>query len=128
MAGQMGLKSETTFGTGVTPDIFVPVLSANATIDEGYIRSNGIRAGRRTRTPARLGARVVGGTVTTELYNGSIATLLKHAFGAVATTGAGPYTHTYTPGAHLAKSFTMQLGIEDTAGTVNPFTFTGCKI
>lgn len=126
MAGQMGIKTETTVGTAVTPDIFVPVLKASANIDEGYIRSNSIRAGRRTRNPARLGARVVGGSVEMELYNSSIATLLKHAFGAVAT--AGTYIHTYTPGAHLAKSFTLQLGIEDTAGTVQPFTFSGCKM
>lgn len=91
MAGQLGIKTETTVGTAVTPDIFVPILSATQRIDEGYIRSNGIRAGRRTRTPARLGARAVGGSVRMELHNGSIATLLKHAFGAVSTTGAGPY-------------------------------------
>lgn len=126
MAGQLGIKTETTVGTAVTPDIFVPVLSAKANIDEGYIRSNGIRAGRRTRNPGRLGARVVGGSVELELYNSSVATLLKHAFGAVSTGGS--FVHTYTPGAHLGKSFTLQLGIEDTAGTVNPFTFSGCKM
>lgn len=128
MAGQVGLKTEVTFGTGVTPDIFVPVLSSSLNVDEGYIRSEGIRAGRRTRNPARLGRRVLGATVEQELYNGSIATLLKHAFGGVSTAGAGPYTHTFTPGAHLAKSFTFQVGIEDTAGTVNPFTLTGAKM
>lgn len=128
MAGQVGIKTETTFGTGVTPDIFVPVLSASLNIDEGYIRSEGIRAGRRTRNPARLGRRVVGASVEQELYNGSIATLMKHAFGAVSTTGAGPYTHTFTPGAHLAKSFTFQVGVEDTGGTVNPVTLTGSKM
>lgn len=128
MSGQVGLKSEATYGTGVTPDIFVPVLSASLNIDEGYIRSEGIRAGRRTRNPARLGRRVVGATVEQELYNGSVATLLKHAFGAVSTAGAGPYTHTYTPGAHLSKSFTLQIGVEDTGGTVNPVTLTGAKM
>lgn len=128
MAGQLGIKTETTVGTAVTPDIFVPVLSSRVNIDEGYMRSDGIRAGRVTRTPARLGRRVVGGSVEMELYNGSVATLLKHAFGGVSTSGAGPYTHTYTPGSHLGDSFTLQLGIEDTAGTVQPFTFSGCKM
>ena len=67
MAGQLGIKTESTVGTAVTPDIFVPVLKASATIDEGYIRSEGIRAGRRTRNPGSLGARVVGGSVEMEL-------------------------------------------------------------
>lgn len=128
MSGQMGLKTESTWGTGVTVDKFVPVLSAKLNIDEGYIRSEGIRGGRRTRNPARLGRRIVGFGIEQELYNGTIATLLKHAFGTVNTTGAGPYTHTFTPGAHLGLSFTAQTGVEDTAGTVDPFTATGSKM
>jgi len=128
MSGQLGLKSESTWGTAVTVDTFVPVLSAKQKVEEGYIRSEGIRAGRRTRNPATLGRRVLGGDVELELYNGSVATLLKHYFGAVSTTGAGPYTHTFTPGAHLSKSLTIQTGVEDTAGTVDPFTASGAKI
>lgn len=128
MAGQIGHKSEASWGTAVTVDTFVPVLSANLTIDEGYIRSEGIRAGRRTRNPARLGRRTIGGNVELELPNTSVAALLKHLFGAVSTTGAGPYTHTYTPGAHASKSLTVQTGIEDAGGTVRPFTASGAKI
>ena len=128
MAGQVGWKSETTWNTGVTVDTFMPVLSANMTIDEGYMRSAGIRAGRRTRSPGRLGAKTVGASVEMELPNTDLAALLKHVFGAVSTTGAGPYEHTFTPGAHLAKSLTVQVGIQDTAGTVQPFTLTGTKI
>lgn len=127
MAGQVGWKSEGTWGTGVTVDTFVPALAANLEIDEGYLRPAGIRAGRRTRNPGRVGARKVGGSVELELPNVSVAALLKHLFGAVATTGAGPYTHTYTPGAVLADSLTLQTGVQDAAGTVQPFTATGVK-
>lgn len=128
MAGQVGWKSEANFGTGVTVDTFMPVLAANLTIDQGYLRSSGIRAGRRTRSAGRLGAKTVGASVEMELPNTSIAALLKHVFGAVSTTGAGPYTHTFTPGTHLAKSMSVQVGIEDTTGTVRPFTLTGTKV
>lgn len=128
MAGQVGWKTESTWGTAVTVDTFAPVLSANMTIDEGYMRSEGIRAGRLTRDPAKLGAKTIGTSVEMELYNTSLATLLKHYFGTVTTTGAGPYTHTYTPGTPLSKSLTVQVGIEDTAGTVQPFTLFGAKI
>lgn len=128
MAGQIGWKSEVTWGTGVTVDTFVPVLESSHTTDEGYLRAMGIRAGRRTQAPARLGARVVSGSVNMELPNTSIAVLMKHMFGAVNTTGAGPYTHTYTPGAHLSKSLTLQTGITDATDTVQPFTASGVKL
>lgn len=128
MAGQVGWKSESTWGTGVTVDTFMPVLGANLEIDEGYLRSEAIRAGRYTRSPARLGARVVSGNVEMELPNTSVATILKHMVGGVATTGAGPYTHTFTPATPFAKSFTLQVGIEDAGGTVRPFTATGTKV
>lgn len=128
MSGQWGAKSEVSWGTSVVVDTFVPVLGANLTVDEGYMRPAGIRASRRTQVPAQLGRKVVAGSVNFELPNLSIAMLMKHMFGAVATTGAGPYTHTYTPGAHLGKSFTQQIGIEDAAGTVQPFTTSGTKI
>lgn len=128
MAGQVGWKSESVWGTAVTVDTFVPVTSASLDIDEGYLRSNGLRAGRRTRGPGRLGARKVSGSVELELPNVSIAALMKHMFGAVSTTGAGPYTHTYTPGPHVSKSLTLQVGITDATDTVQPFTASGVKL
>lgn len=128
MAGSVGWKSETVWGTGVIPDIFMPVLSADMTIDEGYLRSNAIRGGRRTRSLGRLGAKTVGATVDMELPNLSLATLLKHVLGAVSTSGAGPYEHVFTAGEHSGKSLTVQVGIEDSGGTVQPFTLTGTKV
>lgn len=128
MAGQVAWKTESVYGTGVTPDVFMPVLESKLTIDEGYLRPSGIRAGRRTRNPAVLGARKVTGSTSFELPNVSIAALFKHLFGAVGTTGTNPYTHTFTPGAHLSKSLTLQVGINDAADTVQPFTATGVKV
>ena len=128
MAGQVGWKTESVYGTGVTVDTFMPVLNASLNIDEGYLRSNAIRAGRVTRSPGRLGAKTVGGSVEMELPNTSLAALLKHILGSVSTTGAGPYVHTFTPGEATA-SLTQQVGIEGaTSGTVHPFTLTGSKI
>lgn len=128
MAGQVGWKTEAVFGTAVVVDTFMPVLGADLSIDEGYLRSDGIRAGRVTRSAARLGAKTVSGSVNMELPNTSIATLLKHIIGSVSTTGAGPYTHTFTPGKATA-SLTQQIGIEGAvSGTVHPFTLSGTKV
>lgn len=128
MAGQVGIKSESTWGTAVTVDTFVPVLESSLDIDEGYLQVNGLRGGRRVRAPGRVGARKISGSVKMELPNISIAALLKHAFGAVSTSGAGPYVHTLTPGAAISKSFTQQTGITDAAGTTQPFTAAGVKM
>jgi len=128
VSGSVGWKSESVYGTPVVVDKFMPVLGADMSIDEGYLRSSGIRAGRRTRSLGRLGARTVGASVSMELPNLTIATLFKHILGGVVTTGTGPYTHTFTPGTHIGKSMTWQVGIEDTSGTVQPFTLSGAKI
>lgn len=128
MGGSVGWKSESVWGTPVTVDTFMPVLSADMSIDEGYLRSNAIRAGRRTRSLGRLGAKTVGATVDMELPNLSLATLLKHVLGAVSTSGAGPYEHVFTPGEHSGKSLTVQVGIEDSGGTARPFTLSGTKV
>lgn len=128
MAGQVGWKSETTWGTAVTVDTFMPVLESTFDVDEGHLRSDGIRAGRRTRAPGRLGARTVSGSVNLELPNTSLAVLLKHMFGTVNTTGVGPYTHTYSPGPQVSKSLTLQTGITDASDTTRPFTASGVKL
>ena len=44
------------------------------------------------------------------------------------TAGAGPYTHTATPGDLAGKSLSIQVGRPDIAGVVRPFSYTGCKI
>jgi len=128
MAGQVGWKSESTWGTAVVVDTFAPVLNANLSIDEGYMLPAGIRGGRYTRGVATLGRRTITGSTTLELPNKSIASKFKHMFGSVSTTGAGPYEHTFTPGSVASLSQTEQVGIEDTAGTVNPFTLSGVKM
>ena len=127
--GQIGWKSEATWGTGVTPDRFAPFLSESIANDGGErLVSQGIRAGRRFPHAHRRGIPIIGGSVSMEFGNTDIAVLLKHLFGTVATSGAGPYTHTYTPGSLNGDSLTVQVGRPDTSGTVRPRTFTGCKI
>lgn len=130
MSGQVGFISQPVWGTPGTPDKFVPVLASNLTVDEGLMRPKGIKAARRTLPVARLGSKNVSGQVRLELPPITLATLLKHMFGTVNTTGAGPYVHTASPGSQIGanKSFTLQVGINDITDTVRPFTADSCKI
>lgn len=127
-AGQFGIKTEVTPGTAVTVDKFLPITKEGIAQDITRIDSVAIQAGRYTTAQWGVGSQKIGGSVDLELSNKDIATLLKHCFGTVVTTGSGPYTHTLTPGSLLGKSFTVQVGRPDLSGTVQPFTFAGCKV
>jgi hypothetical protein len=124
---QIGFKSEVTPGTAVVPDTFIPFVSENIKQNIEYLDTQTISARKVLRLTKR-GSRAVQGGFTTELPNTDIATLLHQMMGAVATTGTGPYTHTFTPGDLTGQALTIQVGRPATTGTVHPFTYAGCKI
>lgn len=127
--GQIGWASEAAYGTIVTPTKFAPFLSESIKNDGGArLVSAGIRGGRRFPSAHKRGGKTIGGSVSMEFGNTDVASLLRHLFGTVATTGVGPYTHTYTPGTLDDKSLTVQVGRPDLSGVVRARTFSGCKI
>lgn len=122
---QLGFIKETTPGTYLAPDNFVEFVSENIAYTRPPIVSAGIRAGRRTEHASARDAYDVAGPTSFELVPETTGGLLEAIFGGVSTSGAGPtYTHTLTPG-DLAK-WTLQVGRPGTAGTVHPYSFTGC--
>lgn len=125
--GQIGFKTEAVVGTAVVVDKFLPFVSESIKQPIEYLDSKTLTA-RHTIKATKAGTQAVEGGITTELANTSLATLLKHMFGTIVTTGAGPYTHTATPGPLTGKSMTIQGGKPDAAGVVHPFTYAGCKI
>lgn len=129
ISAQFGFKTETTWNTAVTVDKFLEFVDEGIDNDGGpRIVSQGLRGGRLVDHRAARGIPKIGGPVKLELPNINLATLLKHMFGTVATTGTGPWTHTATPGPLLGKSLTVQVGRPSIDGTVNPFTWSGVKI
>lgn len=128
IAGQFGYKTESVVGTGVTVTKFLPILSESIKNNTERIESKGMRAGRRVVSTWKAGRQVIGGGLELELWNLDVAVLWKHIFGGVTTTGAGPYTHTYSPADLTGDSMTIQIGRPDIAGTVQPFTYAGCKV
>lgn len=127
--GQLGFKTETTYGTPVTVDQFHEgYLSGNPVRTQPGLVSNGIN-GRRTPKCIKPGAKTVQGTFRFELLPAPLATLLAHCFGTVATTGAGPYVHTFNLGSTDALvGLTTQVGIPDDTGTVRAFTYQGQRV
>jgi hypothetical protein len=129
---QLGFADETTPGLVVTPDLFIPVRTAEIIASDGQTESEAIWAGRLTlHEDASNGGNIeVAGPLELDLTNRSVGKILKHAIGpgAVNTTGSGPYTHTLSLGTTDGYALTVQEGIEDDAGTVQPLTSTGVKI
>jgi hypothetical protein len=129
VGAQFGYVSETTPGTAVTVDTFLPFNSENIKNNIERLDSNGLRAGRFVTAAWKPGAGLVSGTVEMELWNTDVATLFAHMFGAVATaTNASQWDYTYTPADLTGKSFTCQVGRPDITATVQPFTYAGCKV
>lgn len=130
LAAQLGVKAETTWGTFVAPTRFYPLISESLTEEIDRIESEGIIAGARVLRSEQWAAGNVdvGGDIQTELYQQGMGALLKACFGAVSTSGAGPYTHTFTPGDLTDDHLSVQVGKPDVAGTVQPFSFVGMKV
>lgn len=130
LAAQLGVKAETTWGTFVAPTRFYPLISESLTEEIDRLESEGIVTGLRVLNTAQWAAGNVdvGGDIETELYQQGMGALLKACFGAVSTSGAGPYTHTFTPGDLTDDHLSVQVGKPDVAGTVQPFSFSGMKV
>jgi hypothetical protein len=128
LAGQLGLVSEVTYGTFAVPTRFFEFVSESLTLERERIESAGIRAGRRVLHRWAPGVQRVTGDVQLELAAQGFGIVFTHMFGAVATTGAGPYTHTFTPGDLAGDSLTVQVGRPDIGGVVRAFSYLGCKV
>lgn len=130
LAAQVGYKSEAVYGTAETVDRFVPLVSESLTQEIERVESEGIIAGARLLRSEQWqpGNVTVSGEVQHELFQQGCGLLFEHMFGARATAGVGPYTHTYTPGNLTGKGFTVQVGKPRVDGTVQPFTYRGCKV
>ena len=126
VAAQFAFAKESTKNTREVPDHFVEFVQESVQLQIARINRKGKRAGRRVNHGWAAGNQQVGGSVNFELVPESTGELLELCFGGLVTAGAGPYTHTLTPG-DLA-SFTAQFGRPSSDGTVRPFDYIGCMI
>lgn len=130
IASQVGFAAESTWATPVTVTRFLPCSAAPFTLDQPRLEDDGIRTGRLHlhENDFYLGNKMVSGTINTRMYDRDVSLLFQHALGAVSHSGSGPYVHTITPGDTTGLGLTCQLGIPLASGTVQPFTYNGCKI
>lgn len=126
VAAQAAYAKEGTKNTRQAPDHFLEFVQESLRQSIARIPSKGLKAGRRALHGWAAGNRSITGSVNFELAEVSTGELLELCFGGLVTAGAGPYTHTVTPGD--LPSSTWQIGRPDAAGTVRPFDYVGCMV
>lgn len=134
---QLGIGSETTWGTRATPTTFLPFNSESLTLTPTYTESEPIRAGLMVK-PAGLHKRTgrsVEGSIELDFFDRSMGKILNmlHGKTVTPTTPAGAtdsrlYVHEIGEDSPVGKGLTIQVGRPDTSGTVQPFDYVGCKI
>lgn len=134
LAAQIGIAAESTWGTYVAPDHWYEFNEEDLALSIERVESAGLRAGNRVLRTDRwaAGQKRVEGSVTMEVPSKSFGLIAKHALGAVSITTPSGATdarlHAHTLGDPYGLGMSVQVGRPDTAGTVQPFSYTGAKI
>lgn len=130
---QLGVKTETVYGTPVTVDRFYEFNTESIKAIRGRIDSRGLRPSHRVQRNDRFAVvnKGAAGQLSFDVLSKGFGWWLRHMLGATATTGPADsvYTHTGTVGALLGDSFTLQLNRPlNPSGTAQAFTYHGGKI
>lgn len=129
---QIGFADESTYGTRVAPTQFNEFISEAIKRQQTNRQSAGLRKGSTVQRQDRQSQALKGasGPVVLDLTFEGVSKLLKHMMGAASTivAFAPAQQHTYVPGDGVGLSLTTQVGRPGTAGTVQPFDYTGCKV
>lgn len=122
--GQLLVQKEDTFKADPgTPDMQkIHFISDGLRLSRDIEHSDTIRSDRNPLAGVR-GNSEIGGTIEVELQ-AYIGVLLEATLGSVATTGAGPYSHTFKVGTSL-PSLVIERGFMDLG---QYFKYNGCKI
>lgn len=131
---QVGFAAETTVGTGVTVTRFVEFDNEDFSYGPTWLEGEGLRAGGKYKRDSRVSVvrKDVNGKLDFKLPTKGIGLLVKQMIGSSATAAqiasTTAYKQLHTPGTRYGLSATIQVGRpEPGTGTVQPFTYNGCK-
>jgi hypothetical protein len=124
------LYEESTYGAAPgTPDGKKLYLSSFGLALQQNRTASNVLSGERSRTEPYLGNKSVQGNLATEIGAENLPWLLKHALGAVATTGSGPYTHVLTIANSLPTGLTLEVDYGAAiSGSGRYVSYNGCRV
>lgn len=138
LGAQLGVATEEAYGTYKAPTRFFPFESESLSLEKNYIKTAGLRAGRlsQAKNLHRATTRSVGGDFSINFFDQGMGILLNQLHGETVTPtkieekSKRVYKQTHKIGTSdpFAKSLTIEVGRPDVEGTVQPFSYTGCKI
>ncbi len=131
LGASWGMKKETTYGTGVTVDRWLPFTTASIKPEITREDLFGLAAGRVAAVDALVTGRRATGTLAGQVTSTKFGAILQQIFGSTPTptqqAATTAYLQAYTLSDLFGMSFTGQYGAPLTTGTVNPYTGTGGK-
>jgi hypothetical protein len=137
LSAQLGIATEETVGTYKAPSTFLPFESESLVLTKNYIESKGLRAGAQvqSQTLHAASSRTVAGDFSMEFLDTGMGKILNLLHGNTVTPSKSEtktYKQTHEIGKSgkdpYGKSLTIQVGRPDTANTVQPFSYLGCKV
>lgn len=127
----IGMKAESTYGTGVTVDRFLEFNSESFDLKPNRKVGKGMRVGRRTSISQRriTTTKQGDGSLDLDFMTKGLGVLLRAALGSSTVTlvSGSTYQHLFTLG-DVPDSLTIQKGVPRVGGTVDAFTFLGCMV
>jgi hypothetical protein len=112
-----GLGEEVTAGTEAARTVWLRITSNSLMAAAEYVEVNNLAhtTGYATHGESIITKKKVGGAVSGFLSYRGMGLLLKHALGSLSSSGAGPYTHTYTHALALPAGLTGE-SVRGTSG------------
>lgn len=105
----VGIKKETTRGTPVTPDVYVPCYSESLSTKLNLITDAPAFGKRLARYQTLQGNRTHSGSLSVMAEPNTAARFLDMVASRTATSGSDPYTHTYAESATDPNSYTVDV-------------------
>lgn len=134
LAAQIGIVKESVVNTPVAVTTFNPFLDDNLQTRPNFAVDMGLQAGKLIPDVQRRVkvSEDAGGDLTFNAASKGFGRWLQAAMGSAPTptqiSTSGVYTQIHNVGSADGTTWTVQKGIPSTDGTVNPFTYSGCKI
>lgn len=134
LGATLGFAPEGTVGTATTSSMRWPQFDkAPFGLTKKIVQSEGLHGGLYEQALRRAyTTRTAKGQVTMDLVDKQLGLLLKHMIGSSATAtqqaSSAAYLQNHIPGDTLGLSLSVQIGKPETSGTIQQFTYPGCKI